>query len=276
VSTTDYRRRRFRWRSHLPLVLLACSVISAGVAFAQFSVGRRVTEATVVLAMDASRSMQRTDVEPDRLTAAEDAARSFLERLPAGFDVGLVTFAGEPNEVVAPTARRPAVDEALASLPATSETGTVVGDGLSTALDAVEADRRASGTRPAAIVLLSDGLDTGSDVSPQQAAARARELGAPVFTVAIADVGGGVSTGEPGAGDATANVALLQQIAKATDGKTFTAATAGELNDVYSTLGSRLSYDLAISDFGAVFLVAATLLAIAAGVAAAIGSRRRF
>lgn len=257
-------------------MLLACSVICVGVAFAQFSIGRRVTEATVVLVMDASRSMQRTDVEPDRLTAAEDAARSFLERLPRGFDVGLVTFASEPNEVIAPTGRRSAVDDALAGLPAASGTGTVVGDGLSTAVDAVAADRRASGERPAAIVLLSDGLDTGSDVSPQSAAARAKALGAPVFTVAIAAVGGDGSTGDAASADAAANVALLQQIADATDGKTFSAATAGELNEVYSTLGSRLSYDLAISDVGAVFLVAATALAIAAGLTAALAARHRF
>jgi Ca-activated chloride channel homolog len=264
------RRRGFRWRKHLAILLLAGSVVCVVAALAQFSVGRRVSDATVVLVMDASRSMRRSDVQPDRFTAARDAAQSFLDRVPTGFDVGLVTFTGTADRVVDPTSQRADVAGALRDVSAASGNGTVVGDGLSAALDDIEVDRRRTGTRPAAVVLLSDGSDTGSHVSPDAAAGRAKDMEVPVFTVAITATGSDASAGEAG------GIALLHRIAAATDGRTYTAATAGELNQVYASLGSRLSYDLAISNFGAAFLVAATVLAIAAGAAAVLASRRRY
>ncbi len=58
---------------------------------------------TVILAMDVSESMGRTDVEPNRLEAAKEAARAFLDRLPTDLQVGLVTFAARSDVVVAPT-----------------------------------------------------------------------------------------------------------------------------------------------------------------------------
>jgi Ca-activated chloride channel family protein len=253
-------------------VLLGGAFACAVVSVAQFRLGSRVTEATVILVIDSSRSMQQTDVDPDRLTAAENAARAFLQRLPPGFRVGLVTFSADATQLVAPTTDRGEVDRALGSLPESLSgggTGTVIGDGLSASLNSLEADWRANGSGPSAIVLLSDGLDTGSRVPPAQAADRATRLGTRVFTVALGEAG--VS-----GGDAGANIGLLQQIAEATDGRTFTAQTAGELNQVYETLGSRLSYDLAISHLGAVFLVAATVLAFAAGGVAIAASRRRY
>jgi Ca-activated chloride channel homolog len=83
-----------RWRRHIPavLTLLALSALVIGMARPQVAVAVPRQEATVILAMDSSGSMTATDVEPDRMTAAREAASSFVDGLPDGFRVGVVSF----------------------------------------------------------------------------------------------------------------------------------------------------------------------------------------
>ena len=258
-----FHSRRFRrWQGRIAVLLLLGAVASVAAAVAQFRVSRQVTHGTVILVIDASESMKKTDVAPNRLAAAEAAARAFLTQLPTGFRVGLVTFAQQPDVVLTPTINRGQVDAATGTL--TTASGTSIGDGLSSALDVLQADWQRNGNGPAAVVLLTDGLDTGSRVPPLQAASRATSIGVPVFTVAV----GAVAAGSGGA-----NIGLLTQMANTTGGKTFSAATAGELSQVYETLGSRLSYDLAVTNIGAYFIVAAVVLAIGAGVLALLAAR---
>lgn len=216
-----------------------------------------------MLALDVSESMSRDDVEPSRLEAATDAARAFLDGLPEDLSVGLVTFAGTAGTLVVPTTDRDRVLGALEALPRGK--GTVIGDGMTAALDAIESRWREDGEAPAALVLLSDGRDTGSTVSPEAAAARARELGVPVHTVVLGRDLTGERTG--------ANVELMARIAEATEGAAFTATTAGGLLEVYETLQTRLSTELAVTNLGAFFIAAAGVLAVAATVALLIALR---
>jgi len=262
IDAVDARRRRRmlrgvrrgpQWRRRLPAALMAGAVASLAVAFAQFQLNGQVTDGTVVLAIDVSRSMAATDVKPDRLTAAESAAQGFVDRLPVGFRVGLVSFSNESSVVVAPTTDRSSVRNELTTLAIPPSNGTVIGDGLSAALDTITADRQGDANRPAAIVLLSDGQDSGSTISPDQAATRAERLGIPVYTVAI---------GQPSTGDGSVN--LLGQIAERTGAKAFTTSTAGELSQVYDTLGSRISYELAIGSHAGSFVIAAVLMTLMA------------
>jgi Ca-activated chloride channel family protein len=251
-------RRRSPWLKRLPILLIIGSLIFLALGFTQFRFLReRASVGTVMLVLDASESMNRTDVEPTRLAAAQQAAGVFLEELPEGIQVGLVTFAGDASLLVAPDEGRAAVVAALSDLPVGE--GTAIGDGLATALDAVEADWEANGTGPAAVVLLSDGRDTASAVPPEEAAARAAELGIPVHTVVLGEA---AATG--GGGEASA---VLVDVASTTQGSTFSATTAGGLIDVYRTLQTQLSTELAISDYGAVFVGISALFAVAATVA---------
>jgi Ca-activated chloride channel family protein len=121
-------------------------------------------------------------VEPSRLEAAVAAVRAF-STVPGRAGVGFVTFAAQAELLVPPTADRSAVGDALTALPRGE--GTLIGDGLATALDALEAVWQQSGQGPAAVVLLSDGRDTGSAVAPEVTAERALELGVPVYTVVL-------------------------------------------------------------------------------------------
>jgi len=216
-----------------------------------------------MLALDVSESMSRADVEPSRLEAAADAARAFLDGLPADLSVGLVTFSGTARTLVPPTTERDQLVGALDELPRGE--GTVIGDAISVALDAVESRWGEEGEVPAAIVLLSDGRDTGSTVPPQEGADRAGRLGVPVYTVVV----GRDLSGE----QAGANMELMEGIAETTDASAFTATTAGGLIEVYDTLRSQLSTELAVTDFGALFFGAAGVLAFAATIALLVALR---
>lgn len=256
-------QRRPLYERVAPVVLLAGAVAFLAIAFTQFRLSRQVTQGTVILVIDTSDSMAQTDVVPTRLDAAKTAAGAFLRALPADFRVGLVTFAGTADLAVPPTLERGRVTTALAGV--TTLQGTVIGDGLTTALDAMEADWRTNGKGPAAVLLLSDGLDTGSTVSPAAAAARAQALKVPVFTVAL-----GLETSTGGA-----DTGLLRQIAVDTGGKTFTAQTASQLTGVYSSLGSTLSVDLAIGHSAGLFVGLAALFGLAAGAVLLVSTRRQ-
>lgn len=249
-------------RKTAPYALLFGASTCLVLLFAQVRLDRGEATATVVLAIDVSDSMLATDVEPDRFTAAKAAATSFLDEVPAGFLVGVVTFAGAAATAVQPGEDRAVVADAIDDL--TASRGTVIGDGLDEALDMIQAGRTADADLPAAVVLLSDGADTGSIVAPDDAAARAREMAVPVFTVAI------VGDADKEGGDTD----LLQSIANDSGGELSTAASAGELSQVYDRLGARLTSDLAVGSSATPLLVAsAVLTALAVGMFLGIGRR---
>ncbi|MGI8617136.1 MAG: vWA domain-containing protein [Actinomycetota bacterium] len=254
--TPGILRRRSKWRKVLPLIPLVAAVGCLVLAFTGFRFDFTETSPTILLVMDVSDSMNETDVAPNRLTAAEAAANAFLEELPPDFRVGLATFAGDAQLVVSPTQEHQEVVLALGGL--TTSRGTVIGDGLIVALNAIEEIRRDAQGTPAAAVLISDGRDTGSETPPEEAAERARSLAVPVFTVVVGQVEEG--TGGPGA-----NLEALEVIASTSGGETFTAETADELTTRYETLGSELSLDLDAKPSTRPLVIAAIALALVAG-----------
>lgn len=257
-----YRSGRRARSIAIGLMVGAAVLLVFGLTQARF-LRRTDSAGTVILAIDSSESMSRADVAPTRLEAAVAAAEVFLEGLPAELRVGLVSFAGEPQALVPPTTERGEVLGALGALPRGE--GTVIGDALDASLDAIESEQEENGEAPAAIVLLSDGRDTGSAVAPDLAAARASQLEVAVHTVVLGQDLSGEAAG--------ANIELMQRIAEETGGSAFTATTAGGLLDVYETLRTKLSTELEISDFGALFVGLAGVLAVAATVAILIALR---
>jgi Ca-activated chloride channel family protein len=253
---------RSKLRTWLPALFLLGAIGCLVGAFLQFRLSQEATQATVILVFDASNSMDQTDVVPSRLVAAQEAARSFLEEVPTDYRVGLVTFANTAIVRSAPTLDRAQVRTALDTL--TTQPRTVIGDGLAAALDSLQADWRANGEGPAAVLLLSDGRDTGSVVSPIEAATRAQGLTIPVFTVLLGD--------EEIDEEGVSNAVVLEQIAQTTGAQAFTAETAERLNEVYENLGTNLSTRLAVTDIGTPFLIGAGVLGLAAGIALVRGS----
>jgi Ca-activated chloride channel family protein len=251
-------------RRHLPAALLLLTFVALTVAAARpqavLSVSRE--RATVMLALDASRSMNATDMPPSRLATARSAIDRILEVLPERFRVGAVAFGKSARVVSAPTIDREVVTDALASVD--TSTGTLLGDGLMEAVESLRRDWREGGDRaPAVILLLSDGNDTGSEISPLEAAARAREVGVPVHVVSIGD-----PASPPDVRPLPPNVELLQGIAEGAGGRFFPAPSDDALLRVGDELGSRVGTRREVTEITVAFVAVGVLLAAAAAVAA--------
>ncbi len=151
--------RKPAWQRHLPAAALLVALVVFILAFAQPAriVRTAKQRATVVLTLDTSGSMVATDVAPTRLGAAEDAARNFVEALPPGIQLGLVSFSSSASVLVAPTSDRSTVLAAINGLQAGGGTATAAAINLS--LKAISSVPVAKGGKaaPGAIVLMSDG-----------------------------------------------------------------------------------------------------------------------
>ena len=168
--------RQSQWRRHLAVALSLLSLITLTAAFArpktQVDVPRE--RATVVLVIDASLSMQATDVQPTRLDAAKKAANEFVVELPDKYNVSVVAMAGSASVLVPPTIAHNTVQNAINSIQL--QDSTAIGEGIAAALSALRQAPKdpddPNAIAPGAIVLLSDGKNT-TGRAPLQAAAEA-------------------------------------------------------------------------------------------------------
>ena len=277
------------WRRHLPalLYLLALPVLIVALARPQATVLVPKEQAIVMLVMDVSGSMNATDVTPTRLNAAQRAASSFVDQLPAKLQVGLVTFASTAQTLVRPTTERAAVQDALASLQA--EGGTAMGDGIQRALEVKRAPpppttppggpasapppsrpAPADADTPMVIVLLSDGASTTGRTRPLDAGANSKQLGVAIYTIAL-----GTDTGMIDAADSSGQLrripappdrATLQQLAEQTGGRSYDAPSSRDLQSVYDNVGSTIDLVEQRQEITVAFTATAVLLLAAGGM----------
>ena len=254
------------WKRHVAVGAAVLALAALNVAFAQpkgeVDVPRE--RATVVITLDVSRSMIAQDVAPNRLDAAKAAARDFLQLLPVGFNVALVSFAGTPAVVVPPTMDRGVVGAAIDNLQVAPS--TAIGEGIYSSLDAMAqapADpAHPDDPAPGAIVLLSDGY-TNVGRPSDQAAGEAKKQKIPIYTIAYGTANGYVESNgrrEP----VPVNPAELAQIARISGGKAFTAGSSGELKDVYSSIAKSVGYvkvDQEVTEQYAGYALALSILA---------------
>ncbi len=122
----------------LPATLLILSMVLFTVAMAGPTHDVRIpprNRAVVMLVIDVSQSMRATDVAPNRLVAAQEAAKQFADQLTAGINLGLIAYAGTATVLVSPTTNREATKNAIDKLQLADRTAT--GEGIFTALQAV-------------------------------------------------------------------------------------------------------------------------------------------
>ena len=129
--------KRKRWQRHLPIALLLAALVALGISAGRPHVVREVPIArtSIILALDVSRSMCSTDVKPNRLAVAQEAARAFVEKQPQGVRMGLVVFSGFAELTVPPTTDRKTLVDAIDGL--TTGHGTAIGSAMLKGLDAI-------------------------------------------------------------------------------------------------------------------------------------------
>jgi Ca-activated chloride channel family protein len=188
-------------RRHLPFIFFLLALTSLVFALARpvATVLVPSNQATIILAMDVSRSMCSTDIQPNRLEAAKQAALQFIARQERGRLIGVVAFAGFAELVQPPTADGALLEEAIVNLAPARR--TAIGSAILRGLDAIsEIDSSVApgdtGNLPEGavtpvpegeysphiIVLLTDGASNAGP-SPLNAAAQATERGVRVYTI---------------------------------------------------------------------------------------------
>jgi Ca-activated chloride channel homolog len=289
-------------RRHLPFIFFLLTLASLTLALARpvATVMVPSNQATIILAMDVSRSMCSTDIPPNRLEAAKQAALDFIARQERGRLIGVVAFAGFAELVQPPTNDRALLEDAILNLiPARR---TAIGSAILRSLDAIsEIDSSVApgdtGNMPEGsftpvpegeyvphiIVLLTDGASNAGP-SPISAAIQASERGVRVYTIGFGTTrntspmncgyqiqeseqfGGGFGNPFGGGGGFRREIdeETLTAIADMTGATYYAATSAGELQDVFQNLPTYLVATRQTIEISAFFTVIATLMAVLA------------
>jgi Ca-activated chloride channel family protein len=292
---------RHALRRHVPpaLFLLALVLLILAIARPAAVVSLPSDDKTIILAIDVSGSMRAEDVQPNRMAAAQAAARQFVSDQPSGTKVGLVSFAGAAALVQPPTRSR---DDVLAAIDRFElQRATAIGSAILVSLKgifpdaefdlrssnpriggrygsgAASLDRQRDAAKPqaaavppgsygsAAIILLTDGVTTtGPD--PIEAARMAAERGIRVFTVGVGTPQGEILHGDGWSMRVRLDEQTLKTISDLTRGEYFRAETATDLKKVYASLNSKLVLEKKETEITALFSAAAALLVLAAAL----------
>ncbi len=292
-------------RRHLPFILFLFALASLVLALARpiAMVSVPSNRATIILAMDVSRSMCSTDIDPNRLEAAKTAALAFIQRQESGRRIGIVAFAGFAELVQPPTNDRSLLENAINNL--TTARRTAIGSAILRSLDAISEIDSAiapgdTGNLPAGaltpvpkgkyaphiIILLTDGASNAGP-SPLSAAVQASERGIRVYTIGFGTTnnsspmncgdqiqendqfGGGFGqpfSGIGGGGGFRREIdeETLTTIAEMTGGTYYAATSAGELDNVFKNLPTYLVVTREETEISAFFTALAALLAVIA------------
>jgi Ca-activated chloride channel homolog len=266
-------------RRHVPpaLLFLALGALLLAAARPIAVVTLPAQHETIVLAIDVSGSMRAEDVYPNRLVAAQSAAKAFVAEQPARTRIGIVEFSASAALVQAPTAERAALVRVIDGLAAQS--ATAIGSAILVSLKALfperelelpESSYRPASYRPAspaepgshrsaAIILLTDGQNTmGPD--PVEAARLAADHGVRIYTVGFGTHYGQVIHGQGWAMRVELDEETLRQVAELTRGEYFHASSAFELKSVYETLSATLVLEHKPTELAALLAAAAAVL----------------
>jgi len=243
--------------------LLGVATLAASIAGPRFVARVPTKDGTVVICIDTSGSMRAQDVTPTRWEAAKAAARAFVDAVPAGTRIGIVSFATGANLIQAPSADLEGVRDAIERIPPPNG-ATAIGDALELAASQLpEKGRRA-------IVLLTDGVNNRG-VDPLQASRTIGARGISISTVGIGTSGSGQLI--PGTNQlADIDEEALRAIAQNGAGSYAQAADAGALSETFRRLAletvweqRRVDGSLPLALGGGTILVVAFLVGFASG-----------
>ncbi len=274
-------QRPSKWR-HLPAILLVLSLLLFTIAMAGPTHDVRIprNRAVVMLVIDVSQSMRATDVQPNRLGAAQDAAKQFADELTPGINMGLIAYAGTATVLVSPTTNRDATKRAIDKLQLADRTAT--GEGIFTALQAIATVGAVIGggdtPPPARIVLFSDGKET-VPTNPDNpkgaftAARTAKDQGVPISTISFGTPYGYVDINDQRQ-PVPVDDETLKKVAELSGGTAYSASNVAELRQVYGTLQQQIGYETIKGDASVGWLRLGSLLLACAALAALLINRR--
>ena len=287
-----------RFRRHIPPLLFLLALIAMLVAIARPAavVTLPSQHQTIILAMDVSGSMRAVDVQPNRISAAQAAAKAFVAEQPANVRIGVVSFAATASVVQTPTQNRDDIIGAIDRFQL--QRGTAIGSGIIVSLATIFPDagidvssliygRSASRGMPldqagkaekppfkpvlpgsytsAAIILLTDGQRTTGPDS-MEAARMAADRGVRIFTVGIGTTKGETIGYEGWSMRVRLDEDTLKAIADVTRGQYFYAGTATDLKKVYESLNSQFLLEKKDMEISALFAAAAALTGLASAL----------
>jgi tight adherence protein B len=173
---------------------------------------------SVVLAVDRSRSMAGAS-----LADATTAARAFVAAKPDADRIGIVTFGHKPILLTTLTASPIDAQGALRDVAVDGRQGTALYDAIVLSAQSLESEDNPGRV----IIVLTDGRDVSSRASLLDAVKAARAAGAAIYPIGI--LGKGFSP-QP-----------LQQLANATGGTYYAAASTATLRKIYASIATELS-----------------------------------
>jgi Ca-activated chloride channel homolog len=274
-------KRPTKWR-HVPAILLVASLVLFTIAMAGPTNDVRIprNRAVVMLVIDVSQSMRSTDVAPNRMAAAQEAAKQFAGELTPGINLGLIAFGGTSTVLVSPTTNREATKNALDKLQFEDRTAT--GEAIFTALQAIATVGAVIGggdkPPPARIVLFSDGKET-MPTNPDNpkgaftAARTAKDQGVPISTISFGTPYGFVDINgqrQP----VPVDDETLRKVAQLSGGNAYNAASLEELKGVYASLQQQIGYETIKGDASVGWLRLGAFVLALAGLAALLINRR--
>jgi Ca-activated chloride channel family protein len=299
-----------RFRRHIPPLVFLFALIAMIVAIARPAavITLPSQHRTIILAMDVSGSMRAVDVQPNRISAAQAAAKAFVAEQPSNVRIGVVSFAGTAAAVQMPTHNREDIIAAIDRFQL--QRGTAIGSGIIVSLatlfpDAgidvsaltygygrnfprgIPLDQSRKPDKPefqpvppgsytsAAIILLTDGQRTTGPDS-LEAARMAADRGVRIFTVGIGTTSGEIIGFEGWSMRVRLDEETLKAIAKMTHGEYFYAGTATDLKRVYESLNSRLVLEKKEMEISALFSAAAAGTALVSALLSLLWFNRIF
>jgi Ca-activated chloride channel homolog len=291
-------RTSLRRRIPVYLFLIGLLALAGALARPQATVAVPSNNTSILLAIDVSSSMCSSDVSPNRLTAASEAARDFIKKQNDGTRIGLVAFAGIAGLLVPPTTDKDKLLEAIDNLK--TARGTAIGQAILTSIDAiaemnpnvaktgVDLTRPDPGAQapyqPDTIVVLTDGSNT-TGVDPVTAAQQATARRLRIFTIGFGTTepsqmmctadqigdgspfagGPGGGFGGPFGGFGGRRALLIDEdtltkVAGLTGGRYFRAADAGQLNKALAGLPREIGLHKQTVEISVWFVLAGALL----------------
>jgi len=239
-------RRSFRQKTVVvPFILrlIAITVCVLAMARPQGFLGneQRETEGIdIMFALDVSYSMLAKDLEPNRLDVAKKLCVDFIQKRKND-RFGLVIFSGEAVSKTPLTLDHGRLIERIKNLQAGMlPDGTFIGVGLGTAVARLQTSQANSKV----VILLTDGVNNGGEVSPLTAADLAASMGIRVYVIGVGTKKMALSVvdidlfGNPVYDYAKTNIdeVTLNEIAKKTKGKYFRATDNNSLQNIFNEI----------------------------------------